>query len=1226
MTNSCRPHAPSRLAAVRRPQARLLPVGCALALLLACSWPTGEAADAAPPVGQEQIDAVGGFAAWLERFVAAPELLRPSLGREGLHWASLRREQIALLIRTDPARALAAAVSPLERELLPPAILAQLERPVSGFGDFLLQASEPAGPDGAAELRRTVRLGSNRYQAFVYGRRLAQGTKRGIPLAGVALDGALALRASVLGPRDGLGAPLAGEPFIDLAGDAPSSSAYAWAEMGGRLYRFADATARAETERRLVAAESGPEAEPAELASVAIDPFTARTAATEPIGRRVDLWTQGTKKVLVLLVDFADLPGAPADAATVQSLFDRTVAPFYARASYGRLSLVAAVAPRTYRLPRTAATYATGGLANELLDDACAAAAAEFDPKAFDRVVVGFKRLAAPTVPGSQMSFAGLSDVHGRGVWVNGTEYFNAFLLIHELGHTMGLLHANLWQVTDGSSTSAAGSAVNQGDLFDPMGQSGYLTEAQDFNPFFKYRMGWLDECHVRTVVESGTHRVAAFDYSAAGAKTEPLALRIPCGDQRAYWVSCRRNYPAEAAIQHAAYLVRAEELYNPGTSLIDTNTPGTDPKDAGVAINQTVTDSAAGITIKPIAESGTAPNSSMEIAITLAPKAPTIITQPAARSIDPGSAVEFAVAASGTPPPSFQWAKEGVAIPGATGATLRLLNVDAADAGAYSVLVANAAGSVRSQDATLTVAAQKPVIVRQPPNRLAPVGGAATFAVTATSTLPLTYQWFTDGHAIAGATGSELTLTNLQASAAGYYSVLVANSAGTAWSGLGLLTVGTASVEPVITKEPQDLVLPEGGSGQFTISAMGADALHYIWHKDTQVLANTNGPYQFHAVTAADSGKYYCYVADNDSGTTSQEVTLTVVVPPKIVRQTDAQAAAPGSSVRLSITTEDTTAAATCRWLKNGTAIAGATSSTLDLAAVSSAAAGLYQAEVADGIRRTLGAPIVVGLRPAGRTAGAVTTRPEWQNIRHPNGNIYDQFLLDGAAGTITADPGQIARVSLLDPEGDIVQVEMSGAGALTVVLENPSGPKTPTLYNQPGVHYMQGHPTIILVGADANTHMSIFSVGRLTNPGVTRADVAYDGWADIRALGLDSTDRGLGGLYLGNARFSGDAGPIGLHAPTVATIGRVAVHAISATSAGQPQLVFATDGTAEVRIAGSSLQQPNGAAIAVAGIVGVTMAAGQGSSGQSAPAAAIAGHLVQNGVDITDFLVTGP
>lgn len=82
----------------------------------------------------------------------------------------------------------------------------------------------------------------------------------------------------------------------------------------------------------------------------------------------------------------------------------------------------------------------------------------------------------------------------------------------------------------------------------------------------------------------------------------------------------------------------------------------------------------------------------------------PTITTQPASQTVTVGANVTFTVVATGEAPLGYQWAKGGTAIAGATTATLTLNAVTTADAGTYTVTVSDAAGSVTSDGAVLTV------------------------------------------------------------------------------------------------------------------------------------------------------------------------------------------------------------------------------------------------------------------------------------------------------------------------------------------------------------------------------------------------------------------------------------------------------------------------------------------------------------------------------------------
>src|SRR5690606_7030639 len=82
----------------------------------------------------------------------------------------------------------------------------------------------------------------------------------------------------------------------------------------------------------------------------------------------------------------------------------------------------------------------------------------------------------------------------------------------------------------------------------------------------------------------------------------------------------------------------------------------------------------------------------------------PTITTQPAGATVNAGASVSFSVTATGTPPLNSQWQLGGNAIAGATNSTYNIGSVTATPAGIYTVVVTNAAGSVLSNGATLTV------------------------------------------------------------------------------------------------------------------------------------------------------------------------------------------------------------------------------------------------------------------------------------------------------------------------------------------------------------------------------------------------------------------------------------------------------------------------------------------------------------------------------------------
>ena len=83
---------------------------------------------------------------------------------------------------------------------------------------------------------------------------------------------------------------------------------------------------------------------------------------------------------------------------------------------------------------------------------------------------------------------------------------------------------------------------------------------------------------------------------------------------------------------------------------------------------------------------------------------APLITTQPTSRTVIAGTSTTFTAAASGTPAPTYQWRKNGAAISGATNSSYTIASPVASDAGSYTVVATNSAGTATSNTAVLTV------------------------------------------------------------------------------------------------------------------------------------------------------------------------------------------------------------------------------------------------------------------------------------------------------------------------------------------------------------------------------------------------------------------------------------------------------------------------------------------------------------------------------------------
>ncbi len=177
--------------------------------------------------------------------------------------------------------------------------------------------------------------------------------------------------------------------------------------------------------------------------------------------------------------------------------------------------------------------------------------------------------------------------------------------------------------------------------------------------------------------------------------------------------------------------------------------------------------------------------------------------TQPVDRNVVEGDSTTLSAGAlAGTPPFTYQWSKNGTPINGATGATLVLNSVTDADAGKYSVEIANPKGlKVTSRAAAVTTTAV-PIVLSNPnlpTDQTVAEGLPVTFTVDASGSLPV-YQWYRENEAILGEVGPQLTLDSVPLSENGTrYSVVVSNRISSVTSRQAKLTVVSDSNPPFI-------------------------------------------------------------------------------------------------------------------------------------------------------------------------------------------------------------------------------------------------------------------------------------------------------------------------------------------------------------------------------------------------------------------------------------------
>ncbi len=280
-------------------------------------------------------------------------------------------------------------------------------------------------------------------------------------------------------------------------------------------------------------------------------------------------------------------------------------------------------------------------------------------------------------------------------------------------------------------------------------------------------------------------------------------------------------------------------------------------------------------------------------------PTTPVITSQPQSQTVAQGATVELQAAASGLPPLTYQWRKDGNnlvdgnRLSGVTTPTLTLATVQPGDAGSYTLYVVNPAGSTLSQAAVLAVTAvdnQAPVVTLTAPPEGLTLGEPGTLTLEASATDPDANGAIVKVEFYANATklGEDalapytLAATNL---VAGTY-VLTAK----ATDNLGASTVSSPVTLVVKASAPAVLTHPLsqsallGGNVSFSATASGSTPLSYRWYRDALALANgthiggaDTAKLTITGIQAGDVGSYFVAVTNTQGRAVSRAASLTL-------------------------------------------------------------------------------------------------------------------------------------------------------------------------------------------------------------------------------------------------------------------------------------------------------------------------------------------------------------
>lgn len=261
----------------------------------------------------------------------------------------------------------------------------------------------------------------------------------------------------------------------------------------------------------------------------------------------------------------------------------------------------------------------------------------------------------------------------------------------------------------------------------------------------------------------------------------------------------------------------------------------------------------------------------SAKVPVTVLEEVPPTVDALSDMTAEVGQSVSYYTWISSHTSYTIQWCKDGSPISGETNRSLYLNNLKLTDAGLYTIVATNKAGSTTSKASRLTVnPARPPVISSQPRNLSIWEGDTGRFYVSCTGTTPMTFIWHKDGVPIPGATSSEYYWYSSKRSDSGVYTVVVSNAAGSVTSDPATLEIIPPPVATITMTRQVTANLGEYFNLWAGISPSNG-AYTFQWYLNGKPIAGANSnSYSVNSATAAQLGDYVLTATNARGGTSS--------------------------------------------------------------------------------------------------------------------------------------------------------------------------------------------------------------------------------------------------------------------------------------------------------------------------------------------------------------------
>jgi hypothetical protein len=390
---------------------------------------------------------------------------------------------------------------------------------------------------------------------------------------------------------------------------------------------------------------------------------------------------------------------------------------------------------------------------------------------------------------------------------------------------------------------------------------------------------------------------------------------------------------------------------------------------------------------------------------------------------------------------PTYQWFRDGIAVPGQVNAQLEIPTANLEHAGLYSV-EATAGGTRLMSGRAQVEVLEPPRVVSLASNVDWVLGRPANLGVVVTGTGPFSYRWSLNGTPLA----TELDPQIVRAQAAevdqGDYEVEISNRVGTARAVSRVRVVRA----PVIRSWIGGGSVNEGSPSAFEVVSDGTLPIQYQWSfrgngatEWTEIAGATGRILSLISVAEKDSGSYRVAVSNEWGSVVSDAIPLEVKLPPRVVGIVGGGEILAGGELVL---TPTVTGSATLRfqWLRNGVEMTGVDTQILRIAAATAAAGGRYRLRVQNDQGAATSAEVLVSIVEPPRQVDLVAS-PSAPRLAEGSRWVLDANALGTGPFEFQWIRNGIRVATTSVPRLELAQLSKADSGRWEVDVSNRAG-----------------------------------------------------------------------------------------------------------------------------------------------------------------------------------------